>query len=507
MKKTIKTLISMIFVMLLMISCDNSVSEDRPFTVAIVADFQSLSPGVDVGALSKSVLKNMQATLYQYNAQTKVHEPALAEEIEFADGKYIIHLKQGVFFHNDKEVKAEDVLYSIKRVSGLVPEFTAVDDNLVGVITEDSIKIIDDYTLELQVQEEYMSSTLVYAIGYDTVIVPSDYSEQEQTTNPVSAGPYKFVSYTPGQEITFEKFDKSYSNVAQIEKVTFKIISDTSTSLFALQNGEIDYLSLQAEDVKTLTDGGFKGQVYSDVANDTNTLFVNLKKDPFTDNEIIKAIKYAINMDELIEVTTGGYGKTQASVISPYQTNYYNSNLKANEYDISLARQILEAKGYNDTNRLSVNLKAVAENKVTVDMANMIKSYLADCYIDVYVYEVPWSTYFDEVYINKDFEMTILQLAGYENPYKTLRFFQTDYIGNLSGYSNPEYDTIANELLYGINEDKAELFYNAQEIIFDDTPSIFLGDEGKIVGLNEKYTGVEFYPYWFIDISKIKVVE
>ncbi len=506
MNKLNKLIFSMLVLLLTLSSCGSETVE-RPFTVAIVDGFKSISPGVDVGALSKSVLKNMNATLYKYNTETKVQEPALAKEISVDGGVCTITLKEGIYFHNDKEVKAEDVAYSLKRVAGLVPEFTAVNENLVGVIKEDSIEIVDDYTLKLNIDENLINDTVLYGIGCDTIIVPSDYSEEDQTKVPISAGPYKFVSYTPGQEINFTKWDKSYSNTAEITDVCFKIISDTSTSLFALQNGEIDYLSLQPDDVKTLEDGGFTGTVYTDMANDTNTLFLNLGMAPFNDPEICKAINYAINKDELIDITTSGYGLPQASVLSPYQKNLYNENLTTNEFDPTLSKRILESKGYSDTNRLSFSIKVVAENRVTVNMANMVKSYLADCYIDAYVYEIPWSTYFNEVYMNKDFEATILQLAGYENPYNTLRFFETGYVGNLSGYSSEAYDKVANEILAGKSEDTAALYKEAQQILFDDTPAIFLGDEGKLVGLSEGYTGVEFYPYWFIDISKIKVVK
>ncbi len=505
MNKLIKTFMSIVIALVALTSCSSNKDADRPFTVAIVADFQSISPGVDVGALSKSVLQNMNGYLYRYNADTKIHEPSLATNITYDKGIISIQLRDNIFFHNDAPVTANDVAYSIKRVAGLVPEFLGTDSMLVDLVKEDSFTIVDDTHLTIAVDEKLITTNTLFSI-YNTAIVPANYSEKDQETTPVSSGPYKFVAYEPGNKISFTKFDKYYDNSAEITNVDFTIISDTSSSLFAFQMGEIDYLSLTSEDLDSFTQEEIDSMVTTELANDTNTLFMNSKVAPYNDVDILKAIKYGINKSELIKLATNGIGEAQASVLSPYQERYYNSNLSVNEFDPELSKRILEAKGYTDANRLTINLKVVAENKVTIDMANIIKSQLADVYVDVIVYEVPWSTYFDEVYINKNYDATILQLAGYDNPYKTLRFFKTGEVGNLSGYSNKEYDDILKEILVTLDEDKkVELFKKAQQIIFFDTPAIFLGDEGKIVGLNKNYSNVTFYPYWYIDISSIKV--
>lgn len=504
----LKKLIIPVFILLFSLTaCSDSNTVDDTFDVSIVADFQSISPGSDTSALSESVLKNMNSSLYSYNPETKVHEPSMAESITVDGNTLTVILKDNLFFHNDTPVTVDDVIYSIGRNAGLVEDYLTIDTELSGIITDECFNKIDDKTFTITVDDDQMTTSFIYAI-YSTIIVPANYPETEQEKYPISAGPYKFVSYTPGKEIVFEKFDKYYGAEPEIENVKFQIIPDTTTALFAFKSGELDYLSVLPEQYADFEDDTQNYTLYSELANDTNTLFLNKNFEPFQDPDILKAIKYAINKDELIDIATDGIGVAQSSVLSPYQTNYYNENILTNEYNPDLSRKILESKGYNQQNRLSFDLKVVSENRVTVDMANLIKSYLADCYIDVSVYEVTWSTYYSDVYTDKNFDATILQLAGYEDAYKTLRFFKSDYAGNLSGYSNPEYDAVMEELLIETDETKRqELFKEAQEILFYDTPAIFLGDEGKLVALNSDYTGLEFYPYWFIDISKIKVAE
>ncbi len=504
MKKINKYILSLILLIGSLTSC--GVIDDETFTVGIATDFSSISPGVDISALSKSVLMNMNGYLYRYDPDAKIFEPSLAESMTYQDGTLTIILKDNIFFHNDQPVTADDVAYSLARNGGLIPDFINSDPLLRGLYADNSFNVIDNKTLQVDVDQSLVTTNTKYSI-YNTVIVPKDYSESDQESHPISAGPYMFDSYSPGDSITFTKFDKYYDSSAEITDVKFKIISDTSTAVLAFQNSEIDYLNLTAEDLKNL-DKKHADSVYTDLSNDTNVLFFNMTKAPFNDPEIIKAIKYGIDKDELIDIATDGIGKAQSSILSPYQEYYYNNNLKVNEFDQELSKSILKSKGYSESNRLSFNLKVVSENQVTVDMANLIKSYLSDIYIDVVISEVPWSTYFDEVYMNKNFDATILQLAGYDNPYETLTFFKTGETGNLGGYSSEAYDKILDQILRttDINE-QLKLYKQAQEILFYDSPAIFLGDEGKIAGLNEKYTNLKFYPYWYIDISNIQKVE
>jgi peptide/nickel transport system substrate-binding protein len=75
-------------------------------------------------------------------------------------------------------------------------------------------------------------------------IVPKKYVEQvgdEGFKNaPIGAGPYKFVSFTPGVELTMDAFDQYWRKKPSVRRLVFKVIPDESTRLTALKRGEID---------------------------------------------------------------------------------------------------------------------------------------------------------------------------------------------------------------------------------------------------------------------------
>ena len=75
-------------------------------------------------------------------------------------------------------------------------------------------------------------------------IVPKKYVEKVGDEGfkkaPVGAGPYKFVSFTPGVELVLEAFDQYWRKTPSVKRLVFRVISDESTRLAALKRGEGD---------------------------------------------------------------------------------------------------------------------------------------------------------------------------------------------------------------------------------------------------------------------------
>ncbi len=75
-------------------------------------------------------------------------------------------------------------------------------------------------------------------------IVPKKYVEKVGDEGfkkaPIGAGPYKFVSFTPGVELVFEAFDQYWRKTPSVKRLVFKVIPDETTRLAALKRGEID---------------------------------------------------------------------------------------------------------------------------------------------------------------------------------------------------------------------------------------------------------------------------
>src|SRR5207245_2317433 len=75
-------------------------------------------------------------------------------------------------------------------------------------------------------------------------IVPKKYVEKVGDEGfkkaPIGAGPYKFVSFTPGVELVLEAFDQYWRKAPNVKRLVLKSIPDEATRLAALKRGEVD---------------------------------------------------------------------------------------------------------------------------------------------------------------------------------------------------------------------------------------------------------------------------
>jgi peptide/nickel transport system substrate-binding protein len=165
--------------------------------------------------------------------------PSLAESWTAAeDGlSYEFVLRKGVLFHNGEPVTAEDVKFSYERYRG------ASHDMMKARIA--SIDLVDPQRVHFHLKEPWPDFLTFYGSATGAGwIVPKKYIEKVGEDGfkkaPIGAGPYKFVSFNPGVELTVEAFEGYWRKVPSIRRIVIKSIPDESTRLAALKRGEVD---------------------------------------------------------------------------------------------------------------------------------------------------------------------------------------------------------------------------------------------------------------------------
>jgi peptide/nickel transport system substrate-binding protein len=165
--------------------------------------------------------------------------PGLAESWTSSEDalSYEFVLRKGAKFHNGDEVTAEDVKFSFERYRG------AANKLLKERVA--AIDIVDSRRIRFQLKQPW-PDFLTYYVGATGAgwIVPKKYLERVGDDGfkraPVGAGPYKFVSFTPGQELVVEAFDQYWRKTPNVKRLVLRLIPDESTRLAALKRGEID---------------------------------------------------------------------------------------------------------------------------------------------------------------------------------------------------------------------------------------------------------------------------
>ena len=213
----------------------NTLSEGTPVpggsvVYGMTQDLASLDPHVDTDAGTRDVVFNLYEGLVKPTSDGGFI-PAVASDYTISDDAktYTFTLRDGVTFHDGTPVTIEDVKYSIDRYAEIQGESSAFS-SLV-----DSVEVQDDKTLVVNLKESYSEFLPMMTIA----IIPK--SNEDPAGNPIGTGPFKYVSYTPGQNLELEKYDGYWQEgVPSLDSVEFKFIADVDTAFVELQAGTID---------------------------------------------------------------------------------------------------------------------------------------------------------------------------------------------------------------------------------------------------------------------------
>ena len=273
--------------------------------------------------------------------------PCLAEACEMApDGlSYALTLRQGVLFHNGDAMTAEDVKFSLERYRGA--SSASLKERVAGV------DVHDPRLLTIRLRQPWPDFLTFYAKASGAGwIVPRKYLQQVGDEGfkkaPVGAGPYKFVSFTPGVELVCEAFEGYWRKVPAIKRLVFKVIPDEATRLAALQRGEVDIAySIRgelAEELQRTAGLTLKPAVVQGVFN---IYFADQwdPKSPWHDERVRRAASLAIDRDGLNQALTLGYSLVTGNPVVADNYEFFWQPL-APVYDPAKAKQVLTEAGF-----------------------------------------------------------------------------------------------------------------------------------------------------------------
>lgn len=473
-------------------SSSSSSGDNNSIVVGIQNDLDSLDPHLAEAAGTREVLYNIFEGLVKPDKDGNL-VPAVASDYKVSeDGKvYTFTLRENVKFHDGETVTAEDVKYSIDRNAGKLGEEAYVS----AFKKINSVNIVDPSTIEVVLTEPDTEF-----IGYMTVaIVPRNYTKQAEA--PVGTGPYKFVSYSPQQNIKLEKFSDYWNkDYPIIQNVEFKIVQNTDSVILDLKAGTIDvypYLTdSQAKELSstmTIADGN---------SNLTQALYLNNADPKFSNKLVRQAMSYAIDKDEIMSIVSGGKGTKLGSALYSGFGKYYSDQSGKYSYNVEKAKELLKEAGYE--NGFTFTIKIPSNYQFHVSTGEIIVEQLKKVGITAKIELIDWTTWLDDVYTKRNYEGTIIGVDAKLAPSDMMLRYNTGYSKNFCNYSNPEYDEIINKALTTTDETQKVTYYKQlQEILADDAAAIYIQDPPILVALNKNLKGYTFYPVYVQDMSVV----
>ena len=467
--------------------------EGGEITVGITQDLDSLDPHKMVAAGTREVMFNVFEGLVKADSNGNL-VPAVASDYDISkDAKeYTFILREGITFHDGNPVTVEDVKYSIERYAEIN---SSAFSNLAAVET------VDESTVKVILNEgntEFLSMLTLE-------IVPQS-NEADFATNPIGTGPFKFVSYTPGQDFVVEAYDGYWNpELPYLDKVTFKIVPDTDTAIVQLQAGTIDvYQYLTADMAAQLTD---KFDIVEGSINYIQGLFFSQTYEPLQKLEVRQAINYAVDKDMINGMLFNGQSQLIGTHMIPAMGKFYNE--ETNDLyprDVEKAKELLKEAGYENGFDLVIS---VPNNYVPhMQTAEIIVENLKEAGINATIDPVEWNTWLTDIYGEGKFQATITAFTAKLDAATTLRNYYKDSPTNFMQYYNEEFDATYAAAKASIDdEEKTQLYKDCLMILSKDAAAVYIQDPANLVAMKKGLTGYEFYPISAQDVAILHFVQ
>lgn len=456
-------------------------SEPAIMIAAIGGEPDQLDPHKTSSYFSFQVLENIYDTLVEPDENLEM-VPALAESWEVSDDllTWTFNLREGVTFHDGSDFTADDVVYSYRRIidEALNPSwrFGAVAD----------ITAADDLTVVITVASP-SPNLLANLGGYKGLAIVNEpnVSSGDVVTKPVGTGPFKIEEYASGSYIKLAANANYWGGAPALDGLEFRFISEGSTALTALRNGEIHWTdSIQPQDVAGLA--GESGVVLGKLgSSDYWYLAMNQARAPWNNVKVRQAVAYAINREDVTTAAMQGNATVNQLAI-PLSSNWA-TDYKPFSTDIAKAKSLLAEAGVSGA---TMDLMVSSDYPETVTAAQVMSAQLAEIGITVKITTLDFSTWLAEQAAG-NFDMLMMGWLGNIDP-DDFYFAQHHSTGwaNAQKYNNPRVDAL---LEAGqVETDTAarkQNYADAAKIIADEVSYLYLYNPDVVQAWSKDVTG------------------
>ena len=463
--------------------------------VGIQQDIDSLDPHKATAAGTTEILFNIFEGLVKPDENGNLINAIASDYTISEDGLvYTFTLRDGVKFHNGNEVTAEDVKYSLDRVSGLLDGTPLV--STLSVITD--VAILDEKTVQVTVDSP--NPELIYS--FTAAIIPAGSGEDENAA-PIGTGPFSFVSYVPQEGIVLAKNTEYWQEgLPYLDEVTFKIISNVDTAMLDIKGGSVDVCPYLTDSQANELAGEFN--IVSAPSNVVQALFLNCAKGPLADERVRQAICYALDKEAINEFVTGGNGVPISSAMLPTLEEYYVdlNEMYGNTANIEMAKQLLTEAGYPDGFDLEITVPSNYD--VHVETTEVVAEQLKLAGINVTINPVEWGVWLEETYQGRKYEGTICGITSDMTPGYLLNRFVGDSKKNFVNFNSEKFDeTYAKAQECLTLEEKAVYYRELQHILCEEAGSAFIQVPPITIAMNKNLAGYKFYPIYVQDMSTV----
>lgn len=466
----------------------------------------------------------------------------LAESWEQVDDlTYHFDLREGVTFHDGTDFNAQVAKENLERA--MDPAIASGRAYLLDNVAE--VNVIDDFTLEIVTDEVYapMLSNLAQGVSmmmsqaviqadyenafeeagleitleeyyelraegneeYETVLEEiSSYLGQYSELNPVGTAKLQFESRSTGSETVLTRFDDHWDTPVSFQTAVFKVVPEQGARIAELETGSTDFAMdidttnmerIESSDDLSLLNAVSPGVLY---------LGFNTEVEVLSDPLVRRAISHAINRDEIIEGVFSGVGQPAKTPISQTMSGY-SEELEGNTYDPEYARELLAEAGME--NGFEVDVIVNSADPENINTVLYVQEALAELNIDLNINQVEWATFLDmAAQGNQEMFIMTWTNSAEESDNAFTAMFHSESIGQAANrfrYNNPDMDALIEAGRAETDDEaRAEIYIEAQKLLLEDSPAVFIRHPEYINGQRNELTGVRLIAMGIPDLTE-----
>jgi len=437
---------------------------------------KNLNPFLTADAHSNSISRWTYSWLTWLDTDLKVN-PHLATEWEpnEAGDQWTFELRDdAVFHHSGNTVIAEDVKASFETVYS--DDIESPGKGNMGPI--ESVDVVNDQRVQFNLEGPFVAFPRAVALAWGAIIpknvIESKYDQLSSET--FGSGPFVLDEFQAGNKASFKRANQYYlsdsegNELPYLDRITVTGISESSTKLSSLQNGEIDGVRNVSAPQWERTKNMNGVETYQTKGGFTFPIYLRNTTEPFTDTRVIQAFKYALDREELLAAAYDadlGYPSPNHSPVPPIDPNMAEE-LEPNygiTAKIDKAKQLLADAGYEDGLELEHSLQVPSERAPPVQpQAVNFQSQMAKAGIEFDLQEITWDTFISEVEGTHPFYISALPYSEWTQQGLFLALHPDSFINGCGKWSDEFKEVVENAITLTDKQSRVNRLKEAQQI-------------------------------------------
>ena len=491
-----------IFFLLSIIVISSSALAKDTIIIGIQDTTASLDPAKSYDEVSLGMIKQL---LYERLVNFEGDDfaqavPELAESWEQGEDKrtWTFHIRKGVSFASGNPVNADSVVFSLRRAikKQSDPAWLLIQFGL----SEETITKIDEYTVQLVLDRQYAPNLFLSCLAFNiaSILDQKTVMEHEQNGDMGSAwleehsagsGPFILDKSKRGESYTFKINERHWKDLPITKQIIVKNIEEPFKQALMLDKGEIDIAwNLQSDNLNRL-EANPDIDIYETPTLTTVHFVMNQGYPPLAKSKVRKAIRYAIDYDEIVNLILDGAAVKTQTFLPDWMLGY-NPAMPYN-LDVEKAKQLLADAGY--PNGFDVELLCL-NYPPWPTLAMKLKNDLKAIGVQVEITQTNVPGMID-AYVSRNFQLHLWQWQpDYIDPDSNAKAFaHSDSVGDdasvksvawFSKYVNVETSKLVEQAALEEDQHKRELMYKEiTNIILDDGPFAILYVAKKLYGI------------------------